>query len=143
MSMSSTIWPAVKAFLLGPVIGTAVCWLLFIFFDVPRGTAHAPLYTLFLIGPFVLLFLYGATWIVGIPLYLLLMLLKRPRPQYFLYVFALCGVFAGMRTQWGHWDKPLAGTMLLVCVLTGAATGAAFARLLSPPDDARVEAEPA
>ena len=108
--MSSMHWRAVRAFLLGPLVGTLVGLFLFMFLVVTKGTREGWMLYAF-VG--LALLIYGASWILGVPLYLLLVLSKRVRPVYFLCAFAAGGVLFGL----GMWQRP---ALILLSTLTAS-----------------------
>jgi hypothetical protein len=126
----------VLAFLVAPLVGTFVCLLLMSLLDIPRGAQRAPLYPLVVYPVFFAPAIYLATWVVGIPSYLLLRRLGRLRPGYLVGVSTgaasaiILGIFASSRS-----GRVLA-EWLLIYPLTGSVIGGVLAAYLCPPDRA-------
>ena len=131
MTMATTHKRAIVGFLVAPLVGVGAWWLLLVFFDQPHDASRVPLYILFVYMPFFVLPVYAAMWIVGIPAYLLLYRLRRLRPSYFVALVAATGAII-TALLWDRSRRPEATVLILIGALTGAATGAAFARFLFP-----------
>lgn len=135
--MSSPHWRAVKAFLLGPLYGTAVCFLFA--FLLTNGNL---LLLIYIVGA-VLICAYIGAWIVGLPLYLLLVAGGEVRPQYFVYAFSSVAMIVWLWLFWHNFNAKGTVMWFVLCAVTGFATGAMFAGMLRPPGGAQQgEADP-
>jgi hypothetical protein len=127
--MSSPHRRAVKAFLLGPLYGTAVCSVFAFLF------LHGNWLLLIYVIEAVLICTYIGAMIVGLPLYLLFVAGAGVRPNWFVYVFSSVALIVWLWLFRGHFDAKGAVTWFVLCAVAGFATGAVFAGLLRPPLD--------
>ncbi len=122
----------IRAFMLALLVGLLACLPLYLVFAPPRGGLQAPVIFLYIFAPVFGVPIYAGTWIVGLPLYLVLRRTRHLRPIWFVSVFAVVGILIVEVLTWPKWYGPGARALVPVAALTGAVTGAAFVQLLIP-----------
>jgi hypothetical protein len=134
--MVSTHKRAMKALLVAPLFGAFVCALLMLVAlpNKPSRSSNDAVGLVFVLYfPLITIFMYGMSWLVGIPAYLLLYGLGQLRQRWFVLLYALAGAAVGVYfdVQSHHPGStgPAFGTLTVIGVVTGAALGGAVGRM--------------
>ena len=124
-----------RAFLLAPLAGVAVFWLLLVTFGIPRDVQQAPIFFLLVyVLPFFLLPMYGLVLVVGFVGFTVLNRMNRLGVGSLALWFGAAGLLLPvvLLTLSRQWTRPFAMPFAMICTLVGIVTGAAFGSLLLP-----------
>jgi len=131
---SATTRP-LRAFLVAPLVGVVVFWLLLVTLGIPRGVQQAPMFFLLAyVLPLFLLPMYGLVLIVGLLGSAVLSRINRLDVGPFAVFFGAVGLLLPvvLFTLSRQWTRALAVHWVMTCTVVGVVTGAAFGWLLLP-----------
>jgi hypothetical protein len=127
-----------RAFLLAPLVGAAVLWLLLVTLGIPRGVQQAPIFFLLAyVLPLFVVPMYGLVLVVGLIGSTVLSRMNRLDVGPLALFFGAAGLLlpAVLFTLSRQWTHSLAVPWVMMCGVVGLATGAAFGWLLLPPSE--------